>query len=187
MENFKISPKGALICKDQPLKEGVKLKSGGVSFSCTRILNTAISLILNTEYGGKSIWLERKPNIKIVKYNWEYRVTGGPDTGWTTCWNKEEGFVGGAVDCRGDQTCGHATPIRGLCLVRYGTGHTQVDDIRYKHSDKWSYQVKGGPNTGWTTCNLNDNDIGTAHDCRNDGSCGNASSITGWCAGRYGF
>ena len=134
----------------------------------------------------KSIWLVRKPDIKVVEFDWGYDAKGGPNTGWTTCKN-QEGDVGGAVVCRGDQTCGYVTPIKGLCLVWYVLGYTQIDTKRYEHSDIWSYEVKGGQNTGWTTCTLNSQDIGTPHDCRADGSCGNANAITGWCAARYGF
>ena len=186
VNNFSWVPQSSMECKSMPLTKGHELIPGGESFACQKLKNTSIAITLNTDHGEKSIWLERKPKIKVVKYKWGYDVKGGPNTGWTTCKN-QEGDVGGAVDCRGDKTCGHATPIKGLCLVRYGIGYTQVDSKRYEHKDNWSYQVKGGPNTGWTTCNLNGQDIGTPHDCRTDNSCGNANSIKGWCAGRYGL
>lgn len=186
VSSFYWEPRDALKCNTLPLKPGHELIPGGETFSCTKMANTPISINLNTDHGTKSIWLDRKPNIKAVKFNWDYEVKGGPNTGWTTCKN-QEGDVGGAVDCRGDQTCGHATPIKGMCLVRYGPGYTQVDSTKYEHMDIWSYQVKGGPNTGWTTCSLNGVDIGTPHDCRADNSCGNANAIKGWCAARYGL
>ena len=186
VDSFSWIPTNSMTCKDVPFKKGHKLIPGGESFSCKKTKNTSVAITLNTDHGEKSIWLERKPKIKVVKYKWNYDVKGGPNTGWTTCKN-QEGDVGGAVDCRGDKTCGYVTPIRGLCLIRYGTGYTQVDTKRYEHKDDWSYQVKGGPTTGWTTCSLNGQDIGTPHNCSADNSCDNANSIRGWCAGRYGL
>ena len=184
VENFSWTPDDALTCS-APLAKGNKVDSGGTDFNCERSKNTSVAVTLNTSHGSKTVWLHRTPVIRSVRYNWGYEVTGGPNTGWTTCKN-QFGYVGGAIDCKGDGTCGHATPIRGLCLVRHGMGFTSVDQKRYAHKDVWSYTVKGGPNTGWTTCSLNGVDIGTPHDCRADGSCGNANAIKGWCAGRYG-
>jgi hypothetical protein len=184
VETFNWTPKAALTCQDVLFKKGLTLIPGGKSLSCVRNGADTISIILNTSKGAKTAWIKSKPIVTVNKYAWSYEVKGGPDTNWTICKN-QFGDVGGAINCVGDKTCGYETPIRGLCEVRHGWGYREVDGSRSTIADNWSYQVKGGPDTNWTTCNLNGNDVGTPHNCAADNSCDNANAIKGWCAARY--
>ena len=50
----------------------------------------------------------------------------------------------------------------------------------------WSYDVKGGSDTNWTTCKNQFGSVGSAKKCKTDGTCNKQRLIEGLCLVRHG-
>lgn len=184
VRSLSILPAGVAQC-EAGLGSEDKIGPGSTIVLCTLTdPRKDVTIALTTDAGAMRAFVPGVPEISYARFDWSYRV--GRPTNLTQCRN-QGGNVGSFNDCRADGTCNNQLAITGLCLARNGRGMLTVGDTEYLQADVWDYAIKGGPNTGWYICSLNGEDIGNAHDCHADKTCGSVSAIVGTCAGRYGL